>query len=153
MPDHRMAAARRVGLPGELAPLELAGRDRFHEEAGSLTMTPRQIDRFCASLPAATRIVQWEGVAVFKVGGKMFCLIAPDDHSVGRISFKSAPEHYEALSRSPGFRPAPYLARAKWVAVDDPAVLSDREMKAYIRRAHAVIAAALPNRTRQALGL
>ena len=116
-------------------------------------MTPRQIDKFCASLPAATRTVQWEGVAVFKVGGKMFCLIAPADHSVGRISFKSAPEHYEALSRSPGFRPAPYLARAKWVSVDDPAVLTDAELKAYLRRAHAVIAAALPHKTRRALGL
>ena len=116
-------------------------------------MTPRQIDRFCASLPAATRIVQWEGVAVFKVGGKMFCLIAPADHSVGRISFKSAPEHYDALARSPGFRPAPYLARAKWVSVDDPAVLTDAEMKAYIRRAHAVIAAALPRHKRRELGL
>jgi predicted DNA-binding protein (MmcQ/YjbR family) len=116
-------------------------------------MTPRQIDRFCSRLPAATRVVQWEGVAVFKVGGKMFCLIAPADHSVGRISFKSAPEHYEALSRSPGFRPAPYLARAKWVSVDDPAVLTDIEMKAYIRRAHAVIAAALPRRRQRELGL
>jgi len=40
-------------------------------------MTPKQIDRFCASLPAATRIVQWEGVIVFKVGGKMcrFCIV------------------------------------------------------------------------------
>src|SRR5690349_24550732 len=83
----------------------------------------------------------------------MFCLIAPEDHSVGRISFKSAPEHYEALSRAPGFRPAPYLARAKWVSVDDPAVLTEAEMKAYIRRAHAVIAQALPRRTRRALGL
>lgn len=116
-------------------------------------MTPRQIDKFCTSLPAATRIVQWEGVAVFKVGGKMFCLIAPEAHSVGRISFKSAPEHYEALSRSPGFRPAPYLARAKWVSVDDPAALTDAEMKAYIRRAHAVIAAALPRRKQHELGL
>jgi len=116
-------------------------------------VTPRQIDRFCAGLPAATRIVQWDGVAVFKVGGKMFCLIAPADHSVGRISFKSAPEHYEALSRSPGFRPAPYLARAKWVSVDDPAALTDAEMKAYLLRAHAVIAAALPRRTRRELGL
>ncbi len=116
-------------------------------------MTPRQIDKFCASLPAATRIVQWEGVAVFKVGGKMFCLIAPEDHSVGRISFKSAPEHYDALSRSPGFRPAPYLARAKWVSVDDPAALTDAEMKAYLRRAHAVIAAALPRRKQAELGL
>ena len=116
-------------------------------------MTPRQIDRFCARLPAATRTVQWEGVAVFKVGGKMFCLVAPREHSVGRISFKSAPEHYEALSRSPGFRPAPYLARAKWVSVDDPAVLTAAEMKAYLRRAHAVIAAALPRRKRAELGL
>ncbi|MBS0525561.1 MAG: MmcQ/YjbR family DNA-binding protein [Proteobacteria bacterium] len=116
-------------------------------------MTPEQIDRFCASLPAATRLVQWEGVAVFKVGGKMFCLIAPKDHSVGRISFKSAPEHYEALSRSPGFRPAPYLARAKWVSVDDPASLSDAEMKAYLRRAHAVIAAALPKKKQKELRL
>jgi len=116
-------------------------------------MTPRQIDRFCVRLPAATRIVQWEGVAVFKVGGRMFCLIAPAGHSVGRISFKSAPEHYEALSRSPGFRPAPYLARAKWVSVDHPAVLTDDEMKAYIRRAHAVIAAALPRRKQRELGL
>ena len=45
-------------------------------------MTPKQIDAFCATLPAATRTVQWEGVVVFKVGGKMFCLIAPPD--IGR---------------------------------------------------------------------
>ena len=116
-------------------------------------MTPKQIDTFCGKLPAATRTVQWEGVIVFKVGGKMFCLIAPDDHSIGRISFKSAPEHYDALSRSPGFRPAPYLARAKWVSVDDPKALTDAEMKAYIKRAHAVIAAALPKRKQAELGL
>ena len=83
----------------------------------------------------------------------MFCLIAPEEHSVGRISFKSAPDHYDALSRSPGFRPAPYLARAKWVAVDDPSALTAGEMKAYVRRAHAVIAAALPKKKQEELGL
>jgi predicted DNA-binding protein (MmcQ/YjbR family) len=116
-------------------------------------MTPKQIDKFCASLPAATRTVQWEGVTVFKVGGKMFCLIAPPDHSIARISFKCPAEHYEALSRSEGFRPAPYLARAKWVALDNPGVLTPAETKAYIRRAHAVIAAALPKKKRADLGL
>ena len=90
-------------------------------------MTPSQIDAFCATLPAATRTVQWEGVIVFKVGGKMFCLIAPPDHSIGRVCFKCPPEHYEALSRSDGFRPAPYLARAKWVALDDPSILTPAE--------------------------
>lgn len=116
-------------------------------------MTPKQIDTFCSKLPAATRTVQWEGVIVFKVGGKMFCLIAPPDHSVGRICFKCPPEHYEALSLSEGFRPAPYLARAKWVALDDPAFLTPAETKAYIRRAHAVIAAALPKKKQAELGL
>ena len=116
-------------------------------------MTPKQIDSFCGTLPAAARTVQWEGVVVFKVGGKMFCLIAPRDHSVGRICFKCPPEHYEALSRSPGFRPAPYLARAKWVALDDPRTLTAAETRAYIKRAHAVIAAALPKKKQAALGL
>ncbi|MGZ5910073.1 MAG: MmcQ/YjbR family DNA-binding protein [Reyranella sp.] len=116
-------------------------------------MTPKQIDSFCCTLPAATRTVQWEGVVVFKVGGKMFCLIAPPDHSVGRICFKCPPEHYEALSHSPGFRPAPYLARAKWVALDNPGILTAAETRAYIKRAHAVIAAALPRKTQAALGL
>ncbi|MFI5001191.1 MAG: MmcQ/YjbR family DNA-binding protein [Reyranellales bacterium] len=116
-------------------------------------MTPKQIDTFCGKLPAATRTVQWEGVVVFKVGGKMFCLIAPPDHSVGRVCFKCPPEHYDALSRAPGFRPAPYLARAKWVALDDPGVLTPAETRAYIKRAHAVIAAALPKRKQKELGV
>jgi predicted DNA-binding protein (MmcQ/YjbR family) len=116
-------------------------------------MTPRQIDTYCASLPAATRSVQWEGVIVFKVGGKMFCLIAPPDHSIGRICFKCPAEHYDALSRSEGFRPAPYLARAKWVALDDPKTLTAGQTKAYIKRAHTVIAAALPRKKRAELGL
>ena len=116
-------------------------------------MTPKQIDAFCRTLPAATRTVQWEGVVVFKVGGKMFCLIAPPGHSVGRVCFKCPPEHYEALSHAEGFRPAPYLARAKWVALDDPKFLTPAELKAYLKRAHGVIASALPKRKQAELGL
>ena len=116
-------------------------------------MTPKQIDSFCSTLPAATRTVQWEGVVVFKVGGKMFCLIAPPDHSVGRICFKCPPEHYEALSHSPGFRPAPYLARAKWVHLDKPQRLPAKELKAYLTRAHALVASTLTKKAQKELGL
>src|SRR5215831_20254331 len=90
MPDHRMHRDGRVGW-------------RQDVPDDTLPMTPRQIDAFCRRLPAATRIVQWEGVIVFKVGGKMFCLIAPDDHSVARVCFKCPPEHYETLSSADGF--------------------------------------------------
>jgi|SRR6185503_3308600 predicted DNA-binding protein (MmcQ/YjbR family) len=118
-----------------------------------MAMTPRQIVAYCLTLPSATRVVQWEGVSVLKVGGKMFCLVAPPDHSVARISFKCDPAHYDALSRADGFAPAPYLARAKWVSLVDPKVLTTAETKAYLRRAHAVIAAALPRKKQKELGL
>jgi predicted DNA-binding protein (MmcQ/YjbR family) len=115
-------------------------------------VTPRQIAAYCLTLPQVTRVVQWEGVQVFKVGGKMFCLVAPSGHSVARISFKCDPAHYDALCRADGFAPAPYLARAKWVSLTDPGVLTAAETKAYLRRAHQVIAAALPRKKQRELG-
>ena len=84
----------------------------------------------------------------------MFAMIVPDEKGKpNELWFKSAPEHYDTLSRSRGFRPAPYLARAKWVSVDDPKALTNREMKAYLARAHAVIAAALPKKKQAELRL
>ena len=83
----------------------------------------------------------------------MFCLVAPANHSVARVCFKCDPLHYDALSHADGFAPAPYLARAKWVSLVNPAVLSAAETKAYLRRAHAVIAGALPKKKRRELGL
>ena len=38
------------------------------------------------------------------------------------------------------------------MSVDDPKALTDREMKAYIKRAHAVIAAALPKKKQADVG-
>ena len=116
-------------------------------------MTPKQIDAFCRKLPATTRTVQWEGVTVFKVGGKMFCLIGPPGHSVARLCFKCPPEHFEALSHAEGFKPAPYLARAKWVALEDPSVLTPTETQAHRKLAHAVTAAALPGTMQASLCL
>ena len=114
-------------------------------------MTPKQIDSFCSTLPAATRTVQWEGVVVFKVGGKMFCLIAPPDHSIGRICFKCPSEHYEALSHSPGFRPAPYLARAKWVALESREAIPTTELRELLREAYDLVVAKLPKKTQAGL--
>jgi predicted DNA-binding protein (MmcQ/YjbR family) len=116
-------------------------------------MTPAQIAAYCKTLPHATCVVQWEGVQVFKVGGKMFCLVAPPDHSVARISFKCDLLHYDALSRADGFAPAPYLARAKWVSLVNPKVLTTAETKAYLKRAYAVIVGALPRKKQRELGL
>ena len=116
-------------------------------------MTPAAIDRFCRSLRGATRVVQWEGVIVFKVGGKMFAMLPRDDDGSGReLWFKADDAYYDTMKAAPGFRPCPYLARARWVAVAKPARLPIDQIRAYIRRAHAVIAARLPRKTQLALG-
>jgi predicted DNA-binding protein (MmcQ/YjbR family) len=116
-------------------------------------MTPAAIDRFCRSLRAATRIVQWEDVVVFKVGGRMFAMLPRNDDGRGReLWFKADDAYYDTMKTAPGFRPCPYLARARWVAMADPGRLRPEQLKAYLRRAHAVIAARLPRRTQLALG-
>ena len=50
-------------------------------------------------------------------------------------------------------RPAPYLARAKWVQLTARDALSDTDLKAYLTQAHGLIAAKLTRAARKALGL
>lgn len=37
-------------------------------------MPPKTFEARCLRLPAAAKVVQWQGTSVFKVGGKMFAL-------------------------------------------------------------------------------
>ena len=71
----------------------------------------------CLTFPHATEQVQWVKDLVFKVGGKMFAVAAlePGAHV---FSFKCTPEKYADLIETPGIIPAPYMARAQWVAFE-----------------------------------
>mgnify|MGYP001136593552 CR=1 FL=1 len=60
---------------------------------------------------------------------------------------------YGSPRRSGRARPAPYLARAKWVAFDDVAALDGAEVKDWLRNAHALVAAKLTRKARAELGL
>lgn len=115
-------------------------------------MTPAQIRAHCLKLPGATVTVQWGEEQVFKVGGKMFAIISMRSAKFAGLGFKTAPDSFEILTRLPGIRPAPYLARAQWVALDDPKVLPADHLRAYLERAHALIVAKLPRKARAALG-
>jgi len=50
-------------------------------------------------------------------------------------------------------RPAPYLQRAKWVRLIGPDALDDRDLKAYLDQAHAIIAARLTRARKREIGL
>lgn len=105
----------------------------------------------CLALAHTTEKIQWEDDLVFKVGGKMYAVVAlePGGHW---ISFKCSDEDFASLTERPGVVPAPYLARARWVALETGDALSRDELAESLRRAHALIFARLPRKTRSQLG-
>lgn len=102
------------------------------------------------TLPAATLVRQWRDDSVAKVGGKIFCLL---DRDPGDIWLKVSPISFDLMTETPGIRPAPYFARAGWVAISAASPLGDEEIRAYIAEAHRLIAAKLSKKLRATLGL
>jgi predicted DNA-binding protein (MmcQ/YjbR family) len=51
----------------------------------------------------------------------------------------------------PNIIPAPYMARAKWVMLEKANALPAKDIRAYLTRAHAIVAAKLPKKTRRKL--
>ena len=104
----------------------------------------------CLALPGATEQVQWGSDLVFKVGGKMFCAACTEVAPVV-TSFKCDDEMFAELCERDGIIPAPYLARARWVALERWDALDDREYKPLIAAAYARVRQALPKKTQAAL--
>jgi predicted DNA-binding protein (MmcQ/YjbR family) len=116
-------------------------------------MKHADLEKFLLALPAATLSIQWGNDRVFKVGGKMFAVTGPHDGGAKSLSFKTSDESFRILTELPGIKPAPYLARARWVQLDKPERLPAKELKAYLTRAHALVAAGLTKKLKAELGL
>ena len=117
-------------------------------------MNREEFNNFCAALPATTNVIQWGGASVWKVGGKMFAITATWGPGKGdKIKFKCADHSYEILIELPGVVQAPYLARAKWVAVESNETLSDDDIRSYIVEAHEIISGKLTKKLQRELGL
>ena len=109
------------------------------------------------ALPHAAETMQWGDNLVFwvgdkAIGGKMFALVTLDG-CTPVMSFAAGPEHAAELCEEEGFRPAPYLARAHWVAAERWDVLPVRGWEAELTAAHGIVLGKLPPRTLAALAL
>jgi len=100
------------------------------------------IRKFCLALPGATEQVQWEDDLLFKVGGKMFAVV-PLEPAPLWMSFKCSEEDFAELIEMPGIIPAPYLARAKWVALETESALPRPEIQRLLGQAHTLVLAKL----------
>lgn len=99
----------------------------------------------CRSFPGCTADIKWETRLVFSVGGKMFAMTNAGQPDKG-IGFKAGDERFLELTDRPGIIPAPYLARARWVWVEDAAALTDAEAAPLLRQAYELVFSKLPQK-------
>jgi predicted DNA-binding protein (MmcQ/YjbR family) len=92
----------------------------------------------CRSFPGCTEDIKWGADLVFSVGSKMFAVTEVADQAKG-ISFKVEDERFLELTDRPGIVPAPYLARARWVYVENGAKLADKEAAGLLRRSYELV--------------
>src|SRR5882724_7023242 len=109
-----------------------------------------QLRKLCLSFPGATEQTVWEGDLTFKVENKMFAHTVLEVAPVW-LSFKCSPENFAELTERAGVIPAPYLARAQWVALESRDALPLEELNDLLRQSYELVVAKLPRKTRELL--
>jgi predicted DNA-binding protein (MmcQ/YjbR family) len=114
-------------------------------------MNPEWVRGVCMEFPAVTEHMIWGNDLTFKVANKMFAHTVLDPGPPVWLSFKTSPENFYQLSERQNIIPAPYLARAQWVALETRDALPSAELASLLREAYDLVVARLPARTRASL--
>jgi len=114
-------------------------------------MDAESVRKFCLSLPHVTEDVQWGSDLLFRIGNKMFAVVALEAATDHRMSFKCTPEVFAELTEREGIVPAPYVARYHWVALERFDALPERELKELLQNAYHLILEKLPKKSRAQL--
>jgi predicted DNA-binding protein (MmcQ/YjbR family) len=104
----------------------------------------------CLAFPGATEQIQWGNDLLFKVGGKMFA-VTPLEPAPVWLSLKVSPENFAELTERQDIIPAPYLARAQWVAMQTNDALSADELAGLLRESYDMVFAKLPKKIRESI--
>jgi predicted DNA-binding protein (MmcQ/YjbR family) len=113
-------------------------------------MNVEWVRELCLSFPHATEKITWGHDLTFRVNEKIFAVTVLEPAPVW-LSFKCSPETFAELTERMGIIPAPYMARAKWVALETREALSADELTQLLRESYDLVFAKLPKRTQEAL--
>ena len=107
-------------------------------------MDAEKVRAMLLKLPHVAETMQWGANLVFwvgdkAIGGKMFAVVDLDGKGGPVISYAAGPERFAELVEREGIIPAPYLARAHWVAVERWDVFRASEWKSELEAAHGLI--------------
>ncbi|MBI2814932.1 MAG: MmcQ/YjbR family DNA-binding protein [Opitutae bacterium] len=112
-----------------------------------------RLKAFVLALPHATIVKQWGETLVFKIGGKMFLIVALDGGTIEGCAFKCSPADYARLTTEvDGIIPARYnMFKSHWVQLEDPDALTEAQLKEQVRLAYDLIKAKLPRKIQATL--
>jgi len=82
----------------------------------------------------------------------MFCVVGLDQ-SPTSASFKVKDEEFEEVCNRPGFGQAPYVARYKWVLIDDIRKMPSADWQRYLSQSYDLVKDKLPTKLKKQLGL
>ena len=105
------------------------------------------IQQVCEKLPGVTTDIKWGYDLVFSVGEKMFCVCSTEPPL--RVSLKVNEDEFDEICIREGFKPAPYLARAKWVLIEKADKLSRQEWELFIKASYELVKARLPKKLQE----
>ena len=112
--------------------------------------------KLLVSLPHVAEAEQFGGLIYWlgdkAIGGRM-CAHLNFGGERYHISYPAGPERFHELLETEGLAPAPYLARAHWVAAERWDVFRNNEWEAELHAAHALTLAKLTPATRRLLDL
>ena len=114
-------------------------------------MNLEELRSFCLSLPAVTEDVKWGADLCFSVGAKMFCVTGLNEEM--KVSMKVSDENFEVLTQTIHIIPAPYMARNKWILVEDANRFTEQEWHFYIEQSYQLIKNKLTKKLQKELGL
>lgn len=115
-------------------------------------MNTEDIQNVCRQMPGVTEDIKWEHDLVFSIGGKMFCAVELEQ-SPTTASFKVKDEEFEEMCNWPGFKPAPYAAKHKWVWIEDINKMKKADWKKYLQQSYDLVKNKLPTKLKKQLGL
>jgi len=117
-------------------------------------MTRDEVLASCLNLPGAEETYPFgDGVAVIKVGGRMFALV-PLFEEPGSVNLKCDPaQALELREMYPGIRPGYHQNKRHWNTVDLDGSVEDDVVAGLITASYDLVVAGLPRSTREELAI
>jgi predicted DNA-binding protein (MmcQ/YjbR family) len=115
-------------------------------------MTRDDVLDLCAAMPGAVEDYPFgDGVAVFKVGGRMFALV-PLEGSPASVNLKCEPAlALELRARHASVRPGYHQDKRHWNTVELDGSIDDDELREMIDHSYDLVVAKLPRAARPPL--